>query len=280
MNVVVALTIVGVSIAYALLRYVAYGSVELANAPSFLFNKAVAMATVAFLCLLAWAKLRQDAPSQKFWAKASLHATVVHVVLSCALLSPGYYPKFFGLDQLNLLGEVTILLGSLSAYCFWVLSRGRDLSERGRFWFMQLALWLIAGHLLAMGFKGWLTVGKWHGGLPPISLLSFMLVVTAYALLLKSRISVVTEQQSTSVPSSHDDSAERRKNRELIVVGATEIGPQPSRSSYSPQADQPIQCFSGAVSYRNAYNSAVDRREDCRRMYLDLEDKNQPLSRQ
>lgn len=225
MNVPITIVILSVSTAYAVLRYTVLGPVELTNAPSYLFNKAVAVATVAFLCLLAWAKLRDDAPSLKFWAKASLHATVVHVVLSCALLSPGYYPKFFGLDQLNLLGEVTILLGALSAYCFWVLSRGRDLSERGRFWYMQVALWLIAGHLLAMGLKGWFTVSKWHGGLPPISLLSFLCVVLAYALLVKSRILVIKEQghrsalwyrEVNTVTHAMDTEADRRTEQRQV----------------------------------------------------------------
>jgi hypothetical protein len=42
---------------------------------------------------------------------------------------------------------------------------------------------LAAGHVLVMGFRGWLAPEGWHGGLPPVSLVAF--IGAAVPLLLK-----------------------------------------------------------------------------------------------
>ena len=44
---------------------------------------------------------------------------------------------------------------------------------------------LVAGHLFVMGYDGWLQVQKWNGGLPPITLLSFLLVVAGFAVFMR-----------------------------------------------------------------------------------------------
>ena len=38
-------------------------------------------------------------------------------------------------------------------------------------------------HLFFMGYSGWVTPEKWHGGMPPISLIAF--VFSSFGLLLK-----------------------------------------------------------------------------------------------
>ncbi len=87
---------------------------------------------------------------------------------------------------MNLSGELTVLFGVLAAYCFWVL--------RNRPWVYQvLATLCIAGHLVTMGFNGWLAVAKWHGGLPPISLISMVLATTSLLLFLQPARQAATE---------------------------------------------------------------------------------------
>jgi hypothetical protein len=35
-------------------------------------------------------------------------------------------------------------------------------------------------HLFFMGYKGWLNPGGWHGGMPPISLVAFIVFAAGY----------------------------------------------------------------------------------------------------
>jgi hypothetical protein len=43
--------------------------------------------------------------------------------------------------------------------------------------FSWLGLAATAGHVLVMGLSGWLTPANWPGGLPPITLLAFLVAV-------------------------------------------------------------------------------------------------------
>jgi hypothetical protein len=42
----------------------------------------------------------------------------------------------------------------------------------------------VAAHLVGMGILGWVNVGGWHGGLPPISLISFLFSIAGLVLFL------------------------------------------------------------------------------------------------
>ena len=53
--------------------------------------------------------------------------------------------------------------------------------------FMLTAIFLSAGHVFFMGFKGWMTPEKWHGGLPPISLLAFSFFLVGFIINLFGR---------------------------------------------------------------------------------------------
>ena len=58
------------------------------------------------------------------------------------------------------------------AFIAFITSRG----------FMLFALLLGAAHLLFMGYEGWLNPGGWHGGLPPISLVAFLVFTVGYVI--------------------------------------------------------------------------------------------------
>ena len=53
--------------------------------------------------------------------------------------------------------------------------------------FMLFALLLGAAHLFFMGYEGWIRPAGWHGGLPPVSLVAFVLFGAGYVVNLLGR---------------------------------------------------------------------------------------------
>lgn len=171
---------------YAIIRYVLFGHVSPVHLPAYVLNKSVAMASVFFLFCASLNHAKGRVEKVRFWGAASLHFAYLHILLSLALLSSAYYPKFFGAEKMNLMGEFTVLFGVLAAYCFWITRSGKSVLMRLGIP-QLLSSFFVAGHLVSMGFGGWLEVGKWYGGLPPISLISFVFAVISLALFLKAR---------------------------------------------------------------------------------------------
>lgn len=171
---------------YAVVRYVGFGGVAPTHVPVYLLNKSIAMASVLFLCCAAFSYLRGHAEGVRFWGKASGYGVVIHVLLSLAILTPAYLPKFFAGERMSLSGELSILFGVLSAFGLWFVHRPGSPLRRPRL--ARIACYLlVAAHLVAMGFINWSQPAKWHGYLPPISLVSFVFILVGAAAYLKKR---------------------------------------------------------------------------------------------
>lgn len=171
---------------YTYIRYVVYGHVSTSNLPTYLLNKSISMTSVFCLMIAGICYAKNKIDKIKFWGSAALHSAYIHILLSLAILSRAYYPKFFDIEKMNLTGEITILLGVLSAYCFWLICHIR--SDCMHKVLQIFSCILIIGHLVAMGFNGWLNVSGWHGSLPPISLLSFVLAIISLVLFSKKQV--------------------------------------------------------------------------------------------
>lgn len=55
--------------------------------------------------------------------------------------------------------------------------QGKESGKSLRSGWGRAVLWLSGLHVLIMGFAGWLTPGKWPGYMPPITMISFLIVV-------------------------------------------------------------------------------------------------------
>lgn len=177
--------VLGCTSVYTVVRYVAFGEVSPAHIPVYLLNKSVSMASVICLLPTAINHAKGHPKETRYWGTAALNCAFVHILLSLTILSDAYYPKFFGTEKMNLTGELTMLLGVLTTCCFWRFNTACSdfIQRRLR---LVLACAFVAGHLAAMGLPGWLAPGKWHGGLPPISLVSFVFAVASLVIFLKS----------------------------------------------------------------------------------------------
>jgi hypothetical protein len=172
-----------VTTAYALLRYAGFGGVSLAHAPAFLVNKAISLSAAVAVALASHAAARERAEETLAWGSASTHLAFVHVLLSLALLSKGNCPAWFDGDRLSLAGEGAASLGVLAAYAWWRAGKGLDWALRRRA--SALGCLLLAAHVAVMGFRNWIQPARWHGGLPPITLLSFTAATVALFLFLR-----------------------------------------------------------------------------------------------
>lgn len=170
---------------YAIIRYIVFGHVSTNNLPIYVLNKSLSMTAVFCLMMAGICYAKKEINKVKFWGSTSLQSAYVHILLSLAILSKDYYPKFFAIEKMNLTGEITILFGVLAAYCYWLL---RQIRSDGAHRFLQIfSCVFITLHLVAMGFSGWLKVSGWYGGLPPISLLSFVLTIISLVLFSKKQ---------------------------------------------------------------------------------------------
>lgn len=182
-------TVLAGTTSYAVLRYAVFGDVSPVHIPGYLMNKSLAMAAVVSLFLAALGGVAADGDRFRFWSGACWQLAFLHVLLSLATLSKGYYPKFFDGERMNLTGEAVLLLGVLAAYCFGRLAADQ-IGAAARLKLTLFACALVAGHLFVMGYAGWLQVWKWHGGLPPITLLCFVLALLSLLCFLKNRAAV------------------------------------------------------------------------------------------
>lgn len=166
---------------YTYVRYIVYGNVNPNHLPTFLLNKSLSMVSVVYCFITAvhYGLLKSDISKVKAWGTASLHTAYLHIILSLSIFGNAYYGKFFAGTKLSLNGELIIFSGLIAIYCFWLINKTNYI----KIYALQiLASLFIIIHLIVMGLNGWLKVAKWHGGLPPISLVS--VVFAAFALIL------------------------------------------------------------------------------------------------
>ena len=166
---------------YAALRYVVFGTSSAQQLPAWVLNKALALSSLFALALGIRAQGRGDRLAAGRYLALFSQQALLHVLLTLTLFSPAYYSKLYqGLHQglyqgarLSALGEFAVLAGAVTAV---LLVRT---SERSRTALLAgLAALLIP--LAALGAPGWRAAATWPGGLPPLTLLGFLLTALAF----------------------------------------------------------------------------------------------------
>ncbi len=197
--------IFGGSLAYAIVRYHLAGDVSWAHFPLFIFNKATSLAAVIFVaCSYLVGKIfrwHDHNPALrlvviKFCGLVGFFLAGIHAFLSLCLLSPAYYANYFADGgKLNLQGEVALTIGVVALFLLLAPAittlpmipkaigglRWKRSQRAG-----YLALILVVGHLVVLGWKGWMAPGKWQAGIPPISLVA--VTAALIPLLVKRRL--------------------------------------------------------------------------------------------
>lgn len=180
--------VVGLTSGYALLRYVVFHDVPLANVPLFILNKAISWTGVI---LFGMSLLATDKTDRRHYGTLAFAAIIAHLVMSLMVLNPHYFAKFYGENgRMNAMGEWSMLFGVcglifLGGLFFVNLAGSGGAGSSLKAGWGRLVLWFAVLHVGVMGFAGWLTPGTWPGYLPPITLASC--VIALYYLYVRGR---------------------------------------------------------------------------------------------
>ncbi|NPA43077.1 MAG: hypothetical protein GXO27_03495 [Chlorobi bacterium] len=171
---------------YAALRYVVFGPYDVNALPIFITNKALAFSFVINLYILSspWIK----GVRRSIVGIANVGVGTLHTLLSIILIPSHFFKKFYAAT-----GEMTgtfgamILFGILAFILMIIISRGFQYQHKySKYWqtFLFERLFLvflvfIGLHIFIYSVEGWFRPSDWYGGMPPISLLSFLFLLGA-----------------------------------------------------------------------------------------------------
>lgn len=183
-------------LSYAIIRYNIIKGESWSHLPLFISNKAIALTAVVLIAISFLL-----GPLARFWPRTFVSLlylrkyfglfgfglAAVHTLISLLLFTQGYYPKFFGTQgKLNLVGELSMLFGVVAFFIFLIVAvtsfpRVKAGIAPKRWKIIQrlgyLAFVFVMLHVAIMGVAGWLKPEGWPGGLLPISLIAFIVIL-------------------------------------------------------------------------------------------------------
>ncbi|MBI4017656.1 MAG: ferric reductase-like transmembrane domain-containing protein [Candidatus Aenigmarchaeota archaeon] len=197
-----AIVVTLASLIYAIVRYNIFGNVPLEYIPLYVSSKGISVASVALIGMsLILGPLARFWPRvfatkfylRKYFGLLGFGLAALHSLISLMIFSPAYYPRFFEEGgKLTAAGELSMMFGVIALFIFSIVAitslpsvektmgrkRWLDVQRAG-----YMAFALVGLHVFAMGYKGWTQMAAWPGGLPPITLLAF--VIVAFVILMR-----------------------------------------------------------------------------------------------
>ncbi len=177
------------SFLYAWLRYVVFGPYT-SDDLLFILNKASAF-TVVLNTFLAYSPIRLSQLKRKIIGISSFYIALVHVILSLVLLPTGYYKNFhYDTGKLTTTFGLAVFFGILAllaliAIFLYFKTRPRKEVNYRIFYQLTVAFYLfLALHILLIGYQNWFNVQGWYGGFPPITLISFIMLMASWPLVM------------------------------------------------------------------------------------------------
>lgn len=172
--------VVGLSTAYATVRYNGFKGVPWSDWPHFIGNKILALSALA---LIAIAVLRltvaRPLPIRRLMATGSAMA-LIHTLLSFGLFQPAYFDKFFVGAKLSVAGGVSLLAAAIAmGWLNWGKGQPGSSASANSAPLLAGIAFLSGVHAGLPSVSSWLQPRTWPGGLPPITLISFILGIVA-----------------------------------------------------------------------------------------------------
>lgn len=172
------LTIIAISLItliYAYLRYSVFGKFEPPNIALFIGNKVLIFTAIVLIPFFIKTK------DNSF--KLTLNVFIIlHIISSLYLLRPAIFPNLFNDSaMINTHGNIIVLFGILAAVFFFNSITKKFIEISPTLNSSILFIFVIA-HNISIGWNGWFNYQEWNGGMPPISLLTTLIVI--YSLIL------------------------------------------------------------------------------------------------
>jgi hypothetical protein len=167
---------------YAIIRYVIIGPVDAVEIPIFILNKAVSWTAVTLLFFSIYTTSKNLNNTAREYGTYAYWCIVCHALLTLSIMNENYFVKLFEGGKLTLFGQLSILSGVLLIvlflYYYYNFSNTSNFTTVvKRISKVKLILIIALAHLFFLGGKGWITPEKWYGYLPPITLISFIIVL-------------------------------------------------------------------------------------------------------
>jgi hypothetical protein len=192
-------SILVLSLIYAIVRYHLFKGLEWVHFPLYTLNKVLSFGGLTMLVAAVFFRLRTNSkPDDRSDTLmfSGIVCVLLHVAISLILISPNVYEGLYRSEGMfNWLGQLSMFFGVLGLL-FMVLFRILPvlLNDETRHRSLEKIMkslppgFLFFGlHVFFLGFKGWFTPVEWPGGMPPISLLSFLMAAAGLIVALKLR---------------------------------------------------------------------------------------------
>ncbi|MBN8819288.1 MAG: hypothetical protein J0I80_11305 [Sphingomonas sp.] len=167
--------LLGLALGYATLRYNVLKGVPWSDWPAYTANKALAVGSLLLIAAAAF-RLRQPARSGTpflVWAGA---LALTHSLLSFALLNPIYHPRLFDAGKLTGVAGLSLTLGALLIAGMELgARRAADWSSSLRLGSLTVIAFGTGVHAALPALSTWIEPANWPGGLPPLTLISFLI---------------------------------------------------------------------------------------------------------
>ncbi len=161
---------------YAIFRYIIFGNVAWDQLPLFITNKALSFSGLILLIISPILK-HYGKKENNIFRSAGFIFICLHSVISVILLNKFYFLKFFNesgtfrFDSgISMIAGIISLISLLFVY-FEKTGFGKNNNKL--FYFILLILPLI--HIFLIGYGSWLSFSSWPGGMPPITMISFLI---------------------------------------------------------------------------------------------------------
>jgi DMSO/TMAO reductase YedYZ heme-binding membrane subunit len=194
------------SLVYAVLRYHIFGPVPWERFPFFILNKIISLCSFILLAFnFTFGPLKNlGLPIPNSWLRSRRIIGIVgfmmvfaHVLISFMLFTPAIFGKFFTPEgTIKLIAGISMITGILAFMFLWIYNisfnsnfrKDKDLLNWINSRKVLFTAFLLGGaHLFFMGYKGWLAIDKWEGGMPPISLIAFSFFLIGFIINLFGR---------------------------------------------------------------------------------------------
>ena len=171
-----------ISFLYAWIRYVSYGPF---TSSDFLFvlNKGLAFSIVGFM-FVAFLPVPNSKLHRKIIGYSGFYVSLLHFIVSLILLPQKYYAHHYLPDGRLCLGfKIAIASGIITfatlvfIYTYFKLPRKKNINYKIFACLSGIFYIAVLSHVFFLGHHNWVRPNQWYGGMVPITLISFILLL-------------------------------------------------------------------------------------------------------